>query len=84
MFWLQELSSGAELTANKSYYKTLAAHLTGITLSGATSGKLNHWHLVVTNSGGAYTTSFNTTIKWSGEGLCQSLLLQTIKLMNFQ
>lgn len=62
----EELSSGAELTANKSYYKTLAAHLTGITLSGATSGKLNHWHLVVTNSGGAYTTSFNTTIKWSG------------------
>lgn len=61
----EELSSGTKLTANKSYYKTLTTHLTGITLSGATSGKLNHWHLVVTNSGGAYTTSFYTTIKWS-------------------
>ena len=61
----EELSSGAELTANKSYYKTLADHLTGITLSGATSGKLNHWHLVTINGGTPYNVGFTTTIKWT-------------------
>ena len=61
----EELSSGTELTANKSYYKTLAAHLTGITLSGATSGKLNHWHLVTINGETPYNVGFTTTIKWT-------------------
>jgi len=61
----QEELSGTELTANKSYYKTLTDHLTGITLSGATSGKLNHWHLVTINGGTPYNVGFTTTIKWN-------------------
>lgn len=61
----EELSSGAELTANKSYYKTLAAHLTGITLSGATSGKLNHWHLVAIMGTTPYNITFSSSITWA-------------------
>ena len=62
----QLASDGTSLSANKSYYITLGADKTNLTLDGGETDKLNHWHLVVTNSGGAYTTSFNTTIKWSG------------------
>lgn len=61
----QEELSGTDINANKSYFKTLSGNLVNVSLLGAVSGKLNHWHLVVTNSGGAYTTSFYTTIKWS-------------------
>ena len=62
---IQEELSGTDINANKSYFKTLSSNLVNVSLLGAVSGKLNHWHLVVTNSGGAYTTSFYTPIKWS-------------------
>lgn len=62
---IQEELSGTDIYANKSYFKTLSSNLVNVSLLGAVSGKLNHWHLVVVNESNAYTVSFYTTIKWT-------------------